>query len=174
MKQAIILASITVALIVGIAGGYFYPVAVSVGSPSGTTFNSAKVASVVMVPTSASATSSSVYNGDASDRIIDSAFVACFPAVGSVFAQTSAGVANWTWIAATTSTNAPATITNTNLALNVNVSTSSTNDSYIATSTYTNVITRRWAAGTYLTFQPNATSSVSGVNCTPGVYYHGS
>lgn len=158
---------------VAIYGAYQYPVQVAnFASTAGTTFSNAKIAAVVMTPSSATATSSSVYNSDSSDRIIDSAFVSCYPASGSVFAQTGAGLANWIWTAATSSTAAPATLANTNYALNAPVATSTTNDSYVATSTYQNTITRRWAAGSYLTFQPNATSSTA-TNCTVGVYYHG-
>ena len=169
------------AVLVILGGAYEYyshtQVSQSAGSTVGTTFNTAKVAEVIMSPTSAVATTTSIFNGDASDRIIDNAFVACNPGVGTVFAQTGAGVSAFTWTAATTSTNAPATLGSNaagNYALNVNLATSTTNDSYIATSTYTNVIARRWAAGSYLTFSTNATSSTAGLNCQAGVYYHGS
>lgn len=143
---------------------------------AGATFNSAKVASIVMVPNAAgtNATSSSILNTDSTDRIITDAFVSCTKA-GSVFAQTSAGVANWTWKAGTTTTSAPATLDSVNansLAMSMNVATSATDDSYNSTSTYTGVFTRRWPTNTYLSFAPNATSSTAA--CVVGVHYLGS
>jgi hypothetical protein len=137
---------------------------------AGTTFNTAKVASVDMIPISSSATSSSVYNGDANDRVVTDAFVSCYATTSTAFAQNGAGLANWTWLAATTSGSAPATLTNTNYVMNLNVATSSTDDSYAATSTYTPHIWQRWKAGSYITFQPNGTTTNT-VSCNVGVHY---
>lgn len=172
--------TITIVLIVAVVAllGYmaFFKASPAFGSSAvGTTFNSAKVAEIVMQPTSSSATSSSILNTDANDRIIDSSFVSCATSTGSVFAQTAAGVATFQWQFATTSTNAPAVFpsTATNAAL-INLGTSTTDDSYAASSTPTaRAISRRWPTGTYLTIQPNATSSNASLSCQAGVYYHG-
>lgn len=163
---------VAVLILVAIYGGYVYPKMVQqivVGSVVGSTFNNAKVAAINMTPSSASATSSSILNTDASDRIVTDAFVTCSQTPGNNFAP-NGGVATWIWQAATTSTNAPATLgsNSVNQALFVTVATS-TADAYTATSTYTIALTRRWATGSYMTFQPNATSSTA--VCNVGVHY---
>jgi len=162
-----------VLVFLAIAGGYVYPKAIeSFGTPVvGTTFSTAKVAAINMIPSTASATSSSIYNGDDNDRFVTDAFVACGGVGTSKTAYTGTGLANWTWYAATTTTNAPSdplSSTATNLAMNVNVSTTTAADAYTATTTYTQVFNRRWAAGAYMTFQPNATNTAT---CNVGVHY---
>lgn len=138
------------------------------GSAVNSTFNSAKVASVNITPSSSSATSTSILNTDASDRIVTDAFVTC-QSVASVFAQDGLGVSGWLWVAATTSTAAPAVLPATAFAaMNVVVGTS-TADAWAATTTYTSPFARRWATGTYMTFWQNATSSTA--TCQGGVHY---
>lgn len=141
-----------------------------VGSASGTTFNSAKVAQINLNPQSITSTSTSLYNGDSSDRIVTDAFVSC----NNLTSMTSAtgGVATFQWGAATTTAAAPtaSVLTNQYAAMNVTVATS-TADGYTATSTYTAAASRRWAAGSYMTFQTNATSTNAA--CTVGVHYLG-
>jgi len=175
--------AIVVAFVVATAiyGAYLYPQAlVAVGSPAGSTFNSAKVAAINITPSTASATSSSITNGDASDRFITDAFVTCAnvirvgaPVTGSLVTGTDA----WHWYMATTTTaNAStvslpaivATASSANFAANFILSTSTLADGYIATSTYTQVYNQRWAAGTALVIQPNATSTAA---CNAGVHY---
>lgn len=140
---------------------------------AGNTFNTAKVASVIMTPSAIgnNGTSSSILNTDATDRFITDAFVACANATSTVFSPTG-GVANWQVFAATTSAaNANVSIATPNLALNVNVATG-TYDVYVSTSTYTATFTRRWLTNSYLTFGWNATSS-GGSSCNVGVHYIG-
>lgn len=154
-------------------GGYVFPQVdlsqLGTGSPAGTTFSSAKVAQINVTPSSSSATTTSIQNTDASDRIIEGSFVSCTTA-GSVFAQTAAGVAAWTWKMGTTSTANPAILSNTNLAADLTVATSSTQDSYLSSTTNPVLpISRRWQAGSYLTIETNATSSSAA--CTVGVHY---
>lgn len=168
---------VSVLVILAIAGGYIYPkYSASFGSSTGATFGDAKVAAIVMTPASASATSSSILNTDASDRFITDAFVVC-SAVGNVFtAVTGAGLtsAGWLWKAATSSTASPANIqgfTSADLAMSVSVATTTAADAYTATSTFTQVYNQRWKTNTYMTFQPNATSSTA--VCTVGVHYLG-
>ena len=144
------------------------------GSSTGTTFNTAKVAAVVMSPTTSSATSTSILNTDASDRIILDNFVSCAGATTTAFGADSLGLATWKWGAATTSGAAPqpSILNSVNAAMNINVATG-TYDAYTASSTYTAVYTRRWAAGSYLTFQTNGTTTPS-LSCVAGVHYIGS
>jgi hypothetical protein len=143
-------------------------------SPVGATFNSAKVAEIAMAPISSAATSSSLYNGDASARIIDSGFVSCATSTGAVMGSTG-GVASWTWQMATTATNALGLQGNTNYAMNLTVSTSTTDNEYTASSTNPALVMNRyWPSGSYLTINTNATTTNGmSVTCQAGVYYHG-
>lgn len=171
------------AVVIGLAiyGAYQYPHAVQqagVGSPAGSTFNSAKVAEITSVPISITATSSSVYNGDSSDRVVDSGFVSCATSSGSVYASTAqaVGVATWNWKAATTAVASLGLQGNVNYAFNLDVATSTTDSGYSATTTPGSTFqafNRTWKAGTYMTFLTNATSTNQTINCQAGVYYHG-
>lgn len=160
-------------LVVAIAGGYFFPeLKITVGSPAGTTFNTAKVAQININPQSITSTSTSILNTDTSDRIVTDGFVSC-SGLTNMFASTNAGVATFNWTAATSSTPAPApSITgSTFAAMQVSLATSTTYNE-TATSTWTVPWGHIWTAGTYMIFQTNATSS--GALCTVGVHYVGS
>jgi len=155
-------------------GAYFYPKVnqmMKTGSAVGTTFNSAKVAAINMTISTGTATSSSLYNSDGSDRYIIDAFSVCSGVATSYTAYTGTGLASLNWKMATTSTSAPAILTNTNYVANMNMAT--TTSVAMASSTVGDLATgnRTWAAGTYLTIQPNATNTAA---CTAGVHYIGS
>lgn len=144
----------------------------SVGSAVGTTFSTARVAQVNITPSTGTATSSSILNSDDSDRIITDGFYSCSGMGSSQTAYTGAGLTSSGLIlAAATSSSATPNASSFVLgsyALNVVVATTTVSDSYIATSTYTAVFTRRWAAGSYLNFFFNATNTAA---CTVGVHY---
>lgn len=143
------------------------------GSTAGTTGNTGKRATIVWAPQSSTATTTSILNTDASDRVIISMDMTCAGIGASGTALTSAGLVV---TAATSSTANPGAITNTNLILlTTNTFATSTAELFQATSSpgltgvAANVFVRRWASGSYLTFslngtQPNAT-------CTIGASY---
>lgn len=139
-------------------------------SATGTTFNTAKITEIVMAPTSNAASSTSVLNGDASDRYVLDGGVSC---TGLTNMFGAASLAEDLWYAGTSSVAAPtASISGRALlAMKVSLATSTTYG-FIATSTYTNTFARIWAAGTYMVFETNATSSA--VSCQPFLHYIGS
>lgn len=154
-------------------------------STAGATFNSAKVAAVAVAPATpgTGATSTSVYNSDASDRYITGLRVGCSSIGTSLTAYTGAGLANLTLTIATSSTNAPATNSNTaHIFPTLNIATttgfftvSSTTGAYATTSLsgaigYTGSTSFRnlWTAGSYVSFFFNATNTAA---CTVGVDY---
>lgn len=162
-------------------------VAVGGASAVGTTFSTQRIAQIVFAPTTGSATTTSIYNGDDNDRVVDSAYAYCSGVGTSLTAYTGTGLANWILSAATTSSSAPNAITNTNLAMNMVMSTSSafsftstsTPSSYLynvtgngaaTTSATQSAVSRVWAAGTYMTFGSNATNTAA---CIVGVRYFG-
>lgn len=154
------------ALVLGLLIGHsFWPQTAQVLSGAnsvGTTFGTQKMAAIVFVPLTTSATTTSVLNGDANDRYVTSSFSYC-GGVGS-----SPSVSTLTFTAATTSTNAPASLgTNTNYVMNISVATS-TADNTNATSTFGSPVWQRWSAGSYVTFASNATNTAV---CTVGVNY---
>lgn len=143
------------------------------GSSAGTLFSTAKVAEIAINPTVNAATSTSILNGDANDRIIDSSFVSCATSSGAVTTNGGSGVATWNWLSATTSTSALGLQGNTNYAMNITVPTSTTDNSYVASSTSpASVRNRLWPSGSYLTFNINASSSNATLTCQVGSYYH--
>lgn len=160
------------ALIVGgaILGAYQYPKQVqpTLGSAAvGTTFGTQKIAQIVWQPSTDAASSTSLYNSDSNDRIVESVYYSC-----TGLTTSSTAVAALLFKAATTSTSAPATGigTNTNLLLGTTVATS-TSELYVASTTpglATSAFVRRWAAGSYLTFNSNALQSAV---CNIGVQY---
>lgn len=134
-------------------------------SSAGRTVNAGDTATIVMVPSSASATSTSIQNTDGKDRAIESTVVAC-----SGLSTADTAVSALVLKAATSSTAAPATITNTNLVLSTQVATSSS-DLFVASTTPGSTAAaanRIWAAGSYLSFSLNATSTAT---CTLGVHF---
>ncbi len=140
---------------------------VAFGSPVGTTFSTAKIAAMNIAPATASATSTSILNSDASDRYITSAFAECTGAGSSQTAYTGAGLANLLLRIATSSTAAPVVLSNTNYAANLTIATTAP-ATYQSTTTPTTSWMQVWASGSYLTFYPNATNTAQ---CVVGVSY---
>lgn len=155
-----------------IYGAYQYPQvtqSVQTFGAVGATFNTAKIAAINWT-LSDSATSTSILNGDANDRIVEGAQYWCSGVGTSKTAFTGAGLDALSFSAATTSASAPAIITNTNFVLNTTVATStatlfvaSTSPGLTATAAQ-----RIWASGSYLTFWSNATNTAA---CNIGVQY---
>jgi hypothetical protein len=136
-------------------------------SPEGATFNTAKVAAIVMAPNSNAASSTSILNSDANDRIVTDSFVTC-NSFGT--SPSSANASAVTVKAATTTVASLGLQGNANFAANFTFSTSTLNV-YSATSTE-GVITgtsRVWPAGKYMTYNLTATST-AGV-CVVGSHY---
>lgn len=176
MKNNPLVQAIVVAVIAGALSGLIAAKLTSkteviqAGSATGSTFNSAKVA---MINASfASATSSGVYNSDASDRIITDATWSCTGVGTSQTAYTGAGLATWTISMATSSTASGSSFLNANTNYVVTtVQATSAAEVYIASTTpglTGSVFVRRWAAGTYLNIFTNATNTAA---CTIGVKY---
>ena len=145
-------------------------------SAVGSTYNTAKSASIVFSPTTG-ATTTSLYNGDATDRYITSTYAACGTMGYSYTPVTGTGLTSLGLIftAATTSTKAPATLSalNTNYVFNAPVPTTTADAFLMGTSTgATSAYLTRWASGTYLTFSANATNTTA--VCTVGANYIGS
>ncbi len=173
MKDNLVLVAIVALLGVSIAGAYFFPLSsgfTAGTSPTGSTFSTAKVAEIVWGSIlSGSATSTSILNTDANDRIITDSFAFCSGTGTSQTAYTGTGLAALLFRAATTSTSAPAIVSNTNYAANMTIGTSTPN-SYNATSTEGVLAgtSRVWPAGSYLTFFSNATNTAA---CIVGSHY---
>ena len=166
-------------IILGVIGiiavvGLFLPVQklINIGASAvNSTFLSAKVAAIAFSPTTG-ATTTSILNTDASDRIVTDAFVTCSGVGTSYTALTGAGLASLQFKMATSSTAFPAIISNTNLLLSSAVIATSSVDVYVATTTPglagTSDFVRRWAAGSYLAVTSNATNTAA---CIVGVHY---
>lgn len=142
-------------------------------SPVGTTFNSAKTSMIVWQPTSNAATSTSIYNGDATDRIIKQLNMSC----RSLAFTASTSLVALNFKAATTAVSSLGLQKNTNYILNIDVSTS-TAEQYIGSTTPGLIagsdLLRRWPAGTYVTFNTNASSTNTETEtCIVGVDYFG-
>lgn len=171
-----LLTTIGIAIVAGAVAGLVVvwlmpdaPAAQNIGSPVGTTFNTAKVAAINLSPQSSAASSTSLFNGDASDRYVTDAFATCTGLTTS-FGTDALGVATLKFFAGTSTTAAPgASIADRSFnAMNVSLGTS-TAYNYVATTTYTVPWGRIWTTQTYLIFQSNATSS--GMTCNVGVHY---
>lgn len=130
-------------------------------SPAGTTFNSAKIAAVSMVPLSAGATSTSILNNDANIRWMAGFGMAACTGVGTsnTFPSTGTGLAAWSVQAATTSVPNNGLQGNTNYAMNLTIPTSTPVEN-ISTST-PSAQWGLWAPGTYMTFTTNATNTAA-------------
>lgn len=148
-------------------------------SPAGTTFNTAKIAEIAVSPSApgANATSSSILNTDANDRLILSEEIGCQGVGQSKAAYSGAGLAALTLSVATSSTASPAANANTNVvgssAATIGTSTpnfvmASSTASNGATSPGSALVSNIWAAGSYLTLTFNATNTAS---CVVGVRY---
>jgi hypothetical protein len=163
-----ILAFIGAVIVAGaIYGAYLYPqVSQLAGSPVGTTFNTDKVAAVDMSPLTANATTTYLYNSDASDRIITDGFGSCGGVGTSGAAQGGAGGLAALVITMGTSSvgtgNLPTTLAGT-----FTIATSAP-EAYTATTTFTQVAARRWPSATYLGISFNATNTAA---CIVGVKY---
>lgn len=163
-----ILSILVVIAAVAIAGGYYFPqVTKFVGSPVGSTFNTAKIASVDMSPLTSAATSTSLLNTDASGRWVKSVETAC-NGVGSSqawnAAGTGGGLATWALTVATTST--AAQTNSTNYVGNISTIGTSTPweqsaSSTVPSTTSVNTDLYFWPAGSYLTFTFNATNTAA-------------
>lgn len=142
------------------------------GSPSGTTFSTAKIAAININPQSVTSSSTSLFNGDASDRMVLDTYVSC-SGLTNMFGGTGAGLATYDWYMGTSSVAAPTgTIAgNTFLAARISVATSSPGIGFTATSTYTSSPTRLWRAGEYMVIQTTGTSSAA--VCNAGLHYIG-
>lgn len=171
--KSVIAVIAAVVITLAIYGAYQYPhQLVATGSPSGSTFGTMKFAGIVWLPNTG-ATTTSILNSDASDRLITKFDGTCTGVTSSFTAITGAGLASLTLKAATTSTNAPAIVTNGNFVLNATISTST---AVFALSSTTMLLagdatTTVWKTGSYLSLWTNATSSAT---CTVGVEYIGS
>lgn len=156
-------------------------VQVASSSPTGSTFNSAKFAGIVMAPATGTATSTSVQNTDSNDRYVISTRVGCEGLGTSLTAYTGAALASLTLTVATSSTQAPATLTPTFRVALITIATSSPVFSLatsttgvggaVTTGTATNTMASVWPAGSWMTFATNATNTAV---CTVGVDYIGS
>lgn len=143
-------------------------------SPTGTTFNSAKVAAVIFAPATGSATSTSLLNSEVNDRYITDSFVMCRSVGTSKAAYSGGGLDLFRFIVGTTSSAITQNLAdvNTRYAANLVLGTS-TVDSFTASSTEGVIpgTSRVWPAGSYLTIQSNATNTAV---CNVGVRYIGS
>lgn len=146
------------------------------GSAVGSTFNTAKIAMINWAPTTNAASSTSILNGDASDRIIKQTTYSCSGFNANFNGTAAGGLANEVFTIATTSVANVGLQGNTNFILSTNVATSATVSEVFNASTTpggtATVNTRRWAAGTYLSINSTGTSSAAA--CTIGVDYIGS
>ncbi len=139
-------------------------------SPSGTTFNSAKVAEIVWTPTTNAASSTSILNTDSFARIITDNFTECSP-FGTSAANNDIAILQIK--GATTSISGQGLQGNANYIASTTLATTAP-DTYIASSTEGTIFgtSRIWPSNTYLTFTANATSSTA--SCVTGVHYLGS
>lgn len=172
MKNTYIISAIVLTFVIA-CFGLLYPkydaslTASGTSSTSGVTNNSAKIASITMALSSA--TSSSILNTDATDRIVESGFYSCDNLTTVLAPYTGGGFAALSFEAATTSAAASSAtaVTNANAAFKSTVATSSS-FGFVASSTYAAAFPRVWATGSYMTFWSNATTTAS---CTIGLHY---
>lgn len=176
---------VSIVLVIAIVLGFVYKlsngVSVTAGtSPTGATFNDAKLALIVMAPATGTATSSSVLNNTSNDWYVTSIKAGCEKLGTSFTAYTGAALANLTLSIATSSTVGPATNGNGNLVglgvVNIatttgNFTEASSTASTAVPNTGSTAINNVWAAGSYETFTFNATTT--GV-CSVGLEYFSS
>lgn len=169
MNYKLILGATLVAVVL-IFGGLYLTSNRLGNSPTGTKFATQRVSAVTWSLASSAATTTSLYNEDRNDRVIESTFVACDTVGTSRTAYTGAGLAALTIKSATTSANAPAIVTNTNLTTNFTAVATATVNMFDTTSTdpVLGDNGRVWPSGSYLSFFSNATNTAS---CTVGVKY---
>lgn len=161
-----------VIICLAIIGGYKYPLqqaqTVIAGSPTGTTFNTVKMAAIVFSLTS---TSTSILNPFGQAVYVRGPRVACNTVGTSKTAFTGAGLASLTMLIGTSSAALTSASTGLNSAAevgNLTIATSTGNfllaSSTTDTATSTNAIA--WGATEYMSFQTNATNTAI---CTVGV-----
>lgn len=144
-------------------------------SPTGATFNDAKVAEIAMVPIDLTSTTTSILNTDGSDRVVDSSFVSCATTSQTVFGSHGAGLATWAFQMATTAVANLGLQGNTNHVADLTVPTSTADASYVASSSIPVLGNRNriWPANTYLSMLSVGSSTNATITCQAGVYYHG-
>jgi hypothetical protein len=176
MKQNLILAGLV--LVVALVGGLYLRAQVTApqkqlagASPAGSSFSNAKFAGKAVAPATAgeNATSTSILNTDANDRIVTVIRAGCQNIGTSRTAYTGAGLSAFTLSVGTSSTAAPAaipsvlvgggavTIGTSTVQYAVASSTSGSEKNYVV-----------WPANSYMTFWFNATNTAA---CTVGVDY---
>lgn len=145
-------------------------------SAVGSTFNTAKIATVSVAPSApgTNATSTSILNTDANDRYILSEEVGCNTVGTSKTAYSGTGLAALTLTFATSSTAAPATAGSLGQTIGGGALTISTSTAFFSIASSTSGVgnaagsSNVWAAGSYLTMQFNATNTAA---CVIGVRY---
>ncbi len=183
MDNSKIYAGLLVLALIAI-GGYFFPQGNTViqkmfGSPGNATFLGQPAASVIF--NLSAGTTTSILNTDASDRYITTfqascsgitSIVAPYLGVNSSIGYFGIRAATTTFNAATGTPTANVLVSNSNFAASTTVATSSAitvmSTSTAAATMNSNQFSQEWAAGSYLTFITNATSSGT---CTVGVMY---
>lgn len=178
LLQKSVLSIVGVAIIVGLYGGYKFlfsstQTQVSIGSPAGTSFNTAKIAAIAvnLANTGANGTTTSLSNADASDRYVTSVEMGCEGVGTSQTAYSGTGLANLTLTVGTTSTSAPAAFPagfNKVGGVSYNISTSTPNMLLSSTTGGVSTTSIIWGAGTNMTFFMNATNTAL---CSVGVKY---
>lgn len=163
-NKTFITIGVIVVLIVGIFIGHYFwakqSELVGAASPINSTQIGDNFVQTSIAPLSVTGTSTSIFN-NSYDRAITNGYAYCT----GVTAQPAVGA--WTLSIATSS--AAGYTTNANYAIGAMVIGTTTSYAYVASSTFpVNAITQNWPAGTYLSFQFNATDTAA---CTVGVQY---
>lgn len=184
-NKYIIVAVIALIAAGGIFGGYKYlfapnqlTAAATPTAPSGSIYGTAKVADVVMQPSTgiagtAGATTTSILNTDLTDRMITTVRAICGSVGTSRTAYTGTGLASWQLSIATTTTSNPTSLGSVNLVSGAAITVATATPDVVISSSTPSISTNfffgdRWAAGTPLTFSFNATNTAA---CTVGVSY---
>ncbi len=162
---------IVAALIVTLAivGSYFFPSSEGIlagASPTGTTFSTQKLATIVFAPATTAATTTFLLNTDANDRIVEQAVYSCS---GLTAVNNGSFISTGFQFYMSTSSTAVQT-GNSNYVLITSVPTT-TPELFVASTTPGLTATaafRRWAAGSYLQINANASTTAS---CVIGVNY---
>lgn len=169
---------VILALVVGFVVGHSFFATTVAGAtlPVGTTNSTPREAFIVYSPTVPGATTTSMFNPDANDRVIVSAKYECTGIGVSQTINTGASTLPVILFMATTSTANPTQLFNTNYVWDNILATSSTSgpaalDYQASTSpgfVPVNISDRIWAAGSYLSVASNATNTAT---CNIGVDY---
>ncbi len=135
---------------------------------AGTVFSSAKRYSITFAPATASATTTSIINTDATDRIVVDTVIYCGGIGTSLSPYIGGGLSVFNISVATSSAaNPTATTSSSNLVSSNNIATS-TADGFVASTTVAtgSAYGRVWASGSYMSFIANATNTAV---CNVGV-----